>query len=329
MDSVERRNKNNGFVVGLGWIFWLGVLGFVAYRAILPLPSDPNKLYLVYTKFNGYQEKVLQPNKYYISWQNLLPGNVELLAIPHQVQELYLSKSFGLPSAQSYQVLLPNLLARAANTAPNPFEFQVGLQLRYRYRAEELLAFALNPANSLVPAAANYKGLEATKAEGLQQSAVIELTLQLENKLRQRLNQELQSLVAKVDGAELIASAVALEQYLKNMLIQAFPELELLSLDVYKYQQADLELYTTVRQAYGELLQQLSSQSLSRLLEQQNQRLAQELYLQNIERLGEILSQNPLLIQYFAVTASPLKGLGKGLGENIAQGVLEQIIATD
>ncbi len=314
---MEKENKSkaksNNFVVSLSWIFWLGIISFIAYRSFLPLPSDRSKLYLVHTKWSGYQNQILQPGRYYISWQNLLPGNVELLVIPHDIKELYLRKDFRLPSAQNYQVLLSDLSAYSGvESLQNPFEYRISVQIRYRYRAEELLAFVQNPANALVTTGAanttkdDHKSQASKDILALEQQTkniITAITVRLGNKLRQRLSQEFQGIFAK-GYSKNTENPIAIETYLKSILKGAFPELELLTIDVQEYHQPDLELYVTVKGAYKELLQQLSSQSLERLLEQQNKRIDQELYLQNIERLGKILSEYPLLIQYFAITSS-------------------------
>ncbi|MEM9423524.1 MAG: hypothetical protein AAF975_01890 [Spirochaetota bacterium] len=318
------KRKRNAFMAGLGWIFWLGVLGFLLYRSILGIPSEQGRLYLISTKYNGYQKKIFRPGGYYISWQNLLPGNVTLLSIPYQSKELYVKRNFVLPSAENYLLLLPQeqlQFPTELSAGQNPFQYQISLRLRYRYRAESLLDFVSNPANTLVSAAANIPGPSETSKNSAKKAGPGEgeLLSRLENKLRKRLNEEISSLFSNTNKS----SPAAVEQYLSNTLLKAFPELEIFSLDIESYQQPDLELYAQVKQAYGALLKELSGQSLERLLQEQGQRVAGELYLQNIERLGKILSDYPLLLQYFAVTnaETPLRTFN----EQISRKILQQI----
>ncbi len=305
--AASEKKKRNHFFTGLSFLFWLAVLGFIAYRASLPSPDRPGNVYLIHSKFNGYQNRILQPGQYYISWQNLLPGNVSLLAIPNRVQKLRLQRRFSLPSAGNYQLLLPTLVPDS-ETQNNPFEYRVSISLSYRFRPNELLGLnekvsGLSAAGS--PAHIGEAGSDGEVGEArstVLSSSAESLGQNLSLRLERRLSRELADMFSE-NVAPASADVRSLTQQLETIVSQEFAELNLLSLEVEQYQQPDLELYATVRQYYHSLLQELSSESLSRLLEQQNSRIDQELYLQNIERLGEILTRYPVLIQYLAITA--------------------------
>ncbi|WGK70352.1 hypothetical protein P0082_05685 [Candidatus Haliotispira prima] len=353
----QHRKKINGLVL----VFWLGLIGFVAYRSILPVPTGHGKLYLVRTKFNGYQDRILRPGQYYISWQNLLPGNVQLPAITDQIQKIYLNKTFRLPSATNYESLLPRLAsdilrptfsnsvdsARKQSTTSlpkqnipeqnsNPFEYRIEMSLSYRFRPEELLAFALNPENAVVPVTGENDEDPPQHSEDPDnpnavklQNATTSLTRRLGTKLSERLNQASESMFAEPDSRN-SSDAGTVEQHFRSIFDRDFPELQLVTLDVHKYHQPDLELYETVKQYYRELLQQVSGQSLARLLEQQNKRINQELYLRNLEHIGRILTKYPILIRYFAVTrpqnAAGADALSSGLYDDILQDIISQDI---
>ena len=322
------RAKRNPLLRSIVWLLWLAIFGFIGYRAVRSAPSDRGKLYFVHTKFNGYQEQILQPKQYYISWQNWLPANVDFVAIPNEVQELHFSQHYRLPSAENYQILLPRLSNESLvdrSEEINPFVFHLELTLRYRYRAEELLAHVSNPANDFTSAAPNQSASTLlSELVGGVDEGLRDLAQRLRTKLQERLDLELQNMFADSSTAKQGAGTdiQTVENYLAHELGQGFPQLDVLSVDVRRYQQPDLWLYSEVKQAYHELLQQLSSESLAQLLQQQNSRIAQELYLQNIERLGEILTQHPILIQYFAVTQ------GDALSANLRSQILQSRLSS-
>ena len=241
----KKKKKRRRTIRAMIWggIFWLVILGILGYHLVLPVPAESDKLYFVYTRYNGYQDLILQPKQYYISWQNILPGNVDLVAISNQVRKLDLNKTVRLPSAKNYELLLPELTGRKSrktslndsqdgpqneqDDSQNPFEFQVGLVLGYRYRPEKLLAFVRAPENFLVSEGVseisetshtskpvlpveNETGKETEEVRANKSSSqtlpselnVTEFTLRLENKLRQRLVEELEILVRTADVKE-------------------------------------------------------------------------------------------------------------------------------
>ena len=287
----------NRFLRSVIWLFWLGLFGFIAYRVLLTAPSEQGNRYLVYSRWNGYQNKIVEPGQYFISWQNLIPGNIRFLAISLNVQKPHFRKRFVLPSAEAYQLLLPRLDSGQLD-AENPFAYQIAMSITYRLRPEKVLAIVRNigsaPENGKNQNSAEHKEPESnTEVLG---GIVEDIAERSRRRLNLRVNQELESLFSGPKW-----TIPDLQEYFRNIISEEFSELELLEVRIDEYRAPDLELYATVRQYYEGLLAQISTQSLSRLLDQQDQRVAEQLYLQNLERMGEILTKYPALIQYFSV----------------------------
>ena len=314
------------FLRSLIWIFWLGLLGFIAYRAFLTAPLEEGRRYLIYSRLNGYQDQILEPGQYFISWQNLIPGNVRLLAIPLSVQRLYFQKHFRLPSSEGYQLLLPRLgvgseqsgIAPPLRPSYNPFAYQIEMSISYCLLPEEVLAILRNIRSTLLAESVGdspensetlpHKEPEANAntGAGVLRGILDDVSIRLRRRLDHRVNQEIESLFSDSGPDRTIAG---LQKYFGNIVSDEFPELELLEVRINRYQAPDLKLYATVREYYQDLLTQISAQSLSRLLEQQDRRVAEQLYLQNLERIGQILTKYPVLIQYFSVIRGGEKNL--------------------
>ena len=295
------------FLRGLVPIFWLGLLAFIAYRAFISAPLEEGRRYLVYSRFNGYQNRILEPGEYFISWQNLVPGSVRLLSIPIRAQRLYFQKQFGLPSAETYRLWLPRLNAenegQASEAAPdNPFAYQIAMRIEYRLRPEEILAIVRNiggtskTVEDLPKNSSENKEAESNTDSNVLGGIVEDLAERSRRRLNLRVGQELESLFSGPNR-----TIAGLQEYFGSIVSEQFPELELLEVRIESYQAPDLELYATVREYYQGLLEQISAESLARLLEQQDQRVAEQLYLQNLERIGELLTKYPVLLQYFSI----------------------------
>ena len=309
------------FLRSLVPIFWLGILAFVAYRAFAVAPLGEGRRYLVYSRFNGYQNQILEPGQYFISWQNLLPGNIRFLSIPLRVQSAHFRKRFVLPSAEAYRLLLPRLNSeQVGQPSTNPFAYQIEMIIEYRLRPKELLATLRNiggtalkesvgnsPKNfsgnsEAVPKAntekntAPPKKTEANTEIEVLGSIAEDIAGRSRRRLNLRVNQELESLFSAPNR-----TIAELQEYFGHIVSEEFPELELLEVSIDEYRAPDLELYATVRKYYEGLLEQISAESLARLLEQQDQRVAEQLYLQNLERIGQILARYPVLLQYFSI----------------------------
>ena len=309
------------FLRGLIPIFWLGLLAFIAYRVFITAPLEGGRRYLVYSRFSGYQNRILEPGEYFISWQNLVPGSVRLLSIPIRVQRLYFQKQFGLPSAETYRLWLPrwNTESQAGAEPPdNPFAYQIAMHIEYRLRPEELLAIMRNigsTSQTVGDSPKNFSGnseavpeLNTEKNTGAQKepeantdSNVLggiaeDVAERSRRRLNLRVNQELESLFSAPNR-----TVAELQEYFGHIVSEEFPELELLEVSIDEYRAPDLELYEAVRKYYEGLLEQISAESLARLLEQQDRRVAEQLYLQNLERMGQILTKYPVLLQYFSI----------------------------
>lgn len=261
----------------IGTLLLLGLLAAAAllYFGSVRSPEDPNQLQLVYTKLGGYQDRFLEPGRFYILWEKLLPDNLYLYQIDNSPKDWVYQSSYELPSASQFRSLLPNSELDSSDQA---FRYAIKFRLRYKVQEGALLQLirsgAYNPQNTHEW----YREVEARM---------------------QRLSQEYLS--DELYKGQSSLNSEQLSKGLSQYLGQNLKELEITDLFVERYQSPDLELYRQVQASYQGLLNGLSDNLLAQSISTQNQVQQRSSTLDFVERLGSILERYPILISYFAV----------------------------
>lgn len=263
--------------ISLVWLLFFLFAGAAgAYYSFVRISPVPGQVTFVYTKMSGYQDRVLEPDRYYWLWEQLIPGNVSLRVFDNAPRNWFFQQSYQLPSAESYQLLLP---ADASLSDTGLFTYQLHFSVVYRARPAQVLKLVQS-------------GLLDPEFPQPWYNSIEE---RLQRKTREFLSGQIPSYQTEtIESAEL-------EQQLRTRLENQLPEIEISSLFLTRYEQPDLALYQTLKSEFSALLRQLSEDSFARLLENQDRRLQAASTLEQIRELGRILEKYPILISYFAV----------------------------
>jgi hypothetical protein len=260
----------------LWMLFILVVLGGAAFFfgwAQLAVPADAYGVMM--SKTHGLDNTLIRAGEFRWVWYKLIPRNVEIQVFRLKPILRPLKTNGTLPSGAEYADL-------------------AGSSADFSYQIEAVLAFSVKPASII--SMVNDKhingqdGLDAfteTLADEMQAFALQHLRAYLDDEL-------------KVE--ELIVSGSIAQ--LNNDIQKAFPDIENLSLVIYTPHFPDIKLYRELRTLYQEYIARQKDYLHTEVGEKAETRISSAIRLDELARIGELLTTYPVLLQYLQLEAT-------------------------
>lgn len=261
------------FVISLVILILAGGTAF--YFGWVQMQLPPNTYAVVFTKTGGWDDAVLEPGEFNWRWERLLPTNFTLhvfSAAPHSTD---LRSSGRLPSAEAYSAYLED--------APD-FRYEIEASVSYRVRAEELPRLA--------------------REEDLHPAGLEEYYARYDARIADRARAVLTRLYAQAAGAEAGTIALSsLEDEITDRLAEDFPDLEIVSAVPVAVTVPDFGLYEAARSLYFETIDARRAAISEQTFAAEERRITEESRIETLRRYGEILTEYPVLLDYFSLSA--------------------------
>jgi hypothetical protein len=249
--------------------------GVVFYFGWVQLRMPPNTYGVVFTKTGGWDETVIRPGTFHWRWERLLPTNFTLhvySAAPHRAE---VRSSGTLPSAEVY--------AEYLEESPD-FGYEIEVALAYRVRPEELPRLA--------------------REEDLQPAGLEDWYAQYDERIADRARGLVRRLYADAgEDAPGEVSLASLEAELAGRLAEEFADLEIISAVPTTLSVPDFDLYEAARSLYFETVDARRGAIAERAFTAEERRITEETRLETLRRYGEVLSEFPVLLDYFSLSA--------------------------
>jgi len=248
-------------------VFLIIIAGVVFYFGWIRVPE--NNVALGFSTITGYDSAFMESGKINWRWQKLIPKSYKLKMYQIETEKAEVSVSQALPSGDLY----------ASEMAGSPqFSFSVKYAATYKIKEDSLYAIATS-------GTLGDGGLEAFYA-GVREK--------LQNTAASLLSEEM---AKAIDGASF--SQKQLEDGVRGRLQQQLADVELISLETIEATYPDIELYKAAKAKYMENMEKKQALEAQQEKETQdiNSKIDQRIDL--LKKYGELLTQYPILIEYF------------------------------
>lgn len=252
----------------LFWLFFLIIIaGVVLYFGWIRVPE--NNVALGFSTITGYDTSFMESGKLNWRWQKLIPKCYTLKMYQLETQSAEVSVAQTLPSGELY----------ASGMAGNPdFSFSVKYAISYKIKEDSLYGMATS-------GELGDGGLDAFYAD---------IKEKIQNAASSLLGEEMAKAMA---GSTF--SQKALEDGVKTRIGQQLSDIDIISFDTAEAKFPDIELYMAAKTKYLE--NQEKQQEIAAQKEKEttdfNAKIDQRIEL--LKKYGELLTQYPILIEYF------------------------------
>ncbi|MFO8064341.1 MAG: hypothetical protein ACQETQ_00390 [Spirochaetota bacterium] len=261
------------FLISLVIVILAGGTAF--YFGWVQLQLPPNTYGVVFTKTGGWDETVLEPGEFHWRWERLLPTNFTLHVFPATPHDSVVTSSGTLPSGDVY--------AEYLDQRPD-FGYEIEVDLAFRVRKEDLPQLAAE---------------EDLEPEGLE-----EWYERQDSRIRDASRSMVRELYADAhDQSEGSVQLESLEDELIDRLSERFSSLQFLSAVPNAVKIPDLGLYETARSLYFETIEARREAIAESEFDAEEERISQASRLETLKQYGQVLSDFPVLLDYFSLSA--------------------------
>ncbi len=253
------------------FIFWsvflIIIAGVVFYFGWIRVPE--NNVALGFSTITGYDSAFMESGKINWRWQKLVPKCYKLKMYQIETEKVEVSVSQALPSGDLY----------ASEMAGSPqFSFSVKYAATYKIKEDSLYALATS----------------GTLGDGGLDAFYADVKEKLQNTAASLLGEEM---TKAIDGASF--SQKQLEDGVKGKLQEQLADVEIISFETVEATYPDIELYKAARAKYMENMEKKQALEAQQEKETQdiNSKIDQRIDL--LKKYGELLTQYPILIEYF------------------------------
>ena len=253
------------------FIFWLIFLiiiaGVVGYFGWIRVPE--NTVALGFSTITGYDKVFMESGKLNWRWQKLIPKCYVLKFYQLDAQNAEIAVSQGLPSGELY----------ASEMAGSPdFSFSVKYAATYKIKEDSLYSMATS-------GALGESGLDQFYAS---------VKDQIQNSAASLLGEEMSK---AMEGSTF--SQKALEEAVRGRISSQMADVDIISFETVEARFPDVELYKAAKAKYMENMEK--KQEIAAQQEKEttdfNTKIDQRIEL--LKKYGELLTQYPILIEYF------------------------------
>ena len=253
------------------FIFWLIFLiiiaGVVGYFGWIRVPE--NNVALGFSTITGYDTAFMESGKLNWRWQKLIPKCYVLKMYQLETQNAEISVAQTLPSGDLYA---------SEMTGKPDFSFAVKYAVTYKIKEDSLYGMATS----------------GVLGEGGLDAFYTDVKEKIQNAAASLLGEEMTKAMA---GSTF--SQKALEDGVKARIEEQMGDVEIISFDTVEAKFPDIELYKAAKAKYLE--NQEKKQEIAAQQEKQttdfNTKIDQRIEL--LKKYGELLTQYPILIEYF------------------------------
>lgn len=250
--------------------------GAVFYFGWVQLQLPANTYGVVFTKTGGWDDTIIEPGEFRWRWERLLPTNFTLLVFPSTPHTSVVTASGTLPSGDVYGEYLD----------PTPdFDYEIKVELSFRVRPEDL------------PQLAAEEGLEPEGLEewyGLQESRIQDATRSMVGELYEAAYEQSRDRTVQLGS---------LEDELTDRLSERFSSLQFISAVPTTVKIPDFGLYEAARSLYFETIDARRAAVAESEFAAEEERISQRSQLETLRLYGEVLSEFPVLLDYFSLSA--------------------------
>ena len=252
----------------LFWLFFLIIIaGVVLYFGWIRVPE--NNVALGFSTITGYDTAFMESGKLNWRWQKLVPKCYTLKMYQLDTESAEVSVAQTLPSGELY----------ASGMAGSPdFSFSVKYAATYKIKEDSLYAMATS----------------GEIGEGGLDTFYADVKEKIQNAASSLLGEEMAKAMA---GSTF--SQKALEDGIKARIADQLADVEIISFETVEAKFPDIELYKAAKAKYMENLEK--QQEIAAQKEKEttdfNTKIDQRIEL--LKKYGELLTQYPILLEYF------------------------------
>jgi hypothetical protein len=258
------------FIVTLVILLMLGGAAFFFGWAQLTVP--PGSFGIIVSKTHGIDPQPVRSGEFRWVWYKLIPTNVEIPVFRIEPVNYPVNLNSALPSGDSYA---------AFAGLGSDFSWEITGTISFSLDPDKLAEFA---AHKNIPDQATLTALEQETAQS------IELIT-----LRMLTSGETDS--ARIEN---ILSGGS-DKELEREIADRFPEIRDFSLVIRSAHFPDFALYRHVRLLYEDFLAKQRETVSAALGKKAESRIETQLYFDELERYGELLTKYPVLLKYLAM----------------------------
>ena len=250
------------------WLFFLIIIaGVVGYFGWIRVPE--NNVALGFSTITGYDTAFMESGKLNWRWQKLVPKCYTLKMYQLETQSTDVSVAQTLPSGDLYA---------SEMTGKPDFSFAVKYAVTYKIKEDSLYGMATS----------------GDLGDGGLAAFYADVKEKIQNAAASLLGEEMSKAMA---GSTF--SQKALEDGVKARIGEQLSDIEIISFDTVEAKFPDIELYKTAKAKYLE--NQEKKQEIAAQQEKEttdfNAKIDQRIEL--LKKYGELLTQYPILIEYF------------------------------
>ena len=250
------------------WLFFLIIIaGVVGYFGWIRVPE--NNVALGFSTITGYDTAFMESGKLNWRWQKLVPKCYTLKMYQLETQSADVSVAQTLPSGELYA---------SEMTGKPDFSFAVKYAVTYKIKEDSLYGMATS----------------GDLGDGGLAAFYADVKEKIQNAAASLLGEEMSKAMA---GSTF--SQKALEDGVKARIGEQLSDIEIISFDTVEAKFPDIELYKTAKAKYLE--NQEKKQEIAAQQEKEttdfNAKIDQRIEL--LKKYGELLTQYPILIEYF------------------------------
>lgn len=249
-----------------------GTLFFIGWTSFL---LEPMHYGVLFSKTGRWQQEVIRPGDFAWHWERLIPTNSTLYQYQIETQQSQVSLRGTLPSADHY--------SRYLEGEPD-FSYQIDMDLEW----------TIDPAD--LPSIAQNRNILPDDISSAVSSFQNEITQAAEHLILQRVDDLSSDLSDQSDF-------LAISEGLASQLTTEVNGVKIQQISIHTMELPDISLYHTGRELYQEVVD-----SQREAIQEANARIVfEELIidrqLEALRTYGEIISEYPMLLEYFTLSA--------------------------
>ncbi|TVQ26922.1 MAG: hypothetical protein EA383_04155 [Spirochaetaceae bacterium] len=237
------------------------------------IPDDGHAV--VFSRTSGWEDEVVEPGTFQWRWERLLPTNMSLYIYHIESQSLEISVEGTLPSGEVYRTILED--------RPD-FSYRISGRVNFRIRPDEL------------PLLSQENGLRPDTIDDFH------------DELSERIISEAQGFITRqiIENEPVLPPGVLSDALLEHLTTR-FPGLDIATVTLRSVEVPDFALYAEARSLYLALAEADRDAVASLAQERALRRDRSEQMQQALRSYGELLTEFPVLLEYFELGIDPLR----------------------
>lgn len=244
--------------------------GAVFYFGWVQFQIPPNSYAVIFSKTGGWEPDPISAGTFTWRWERLLPTNLTLYVYPLEPQQIRVETEGDLPSGDVY--------AGA-----------IGASVDFRYRVEADVRYTVRP-----------ESLPTIAQEGVAPADLPEWYSGFETSVRETV---VEAFGDALSGRGETPSPASLQENARSRLESRFPELEVTAVSPRSTSFPDYDLYVRAKEVYLGSLQAYEEGVAEAERQAAFSATQQERRIELLREYGKILSEYPVLLDYFTMSA--------------------------